>query len=65
MNIRRHISFPILFRGEAIGLFQVANRETDYTEADIRLLEIYCRGYVRREADLAEIGMRDRSAAAL
>jgi len=39
INIQRHISMPILFQGEVIGLFQVANKETDYTEADIRLLE--------------------------
>lgn len=37
--ISRHISLPILYRGESIGLFQVANKETDYTEKDIRLLE--------------------------
>ncbi len=40
VNITRHISLPILFRGEAIGLFQVANKETDYTEADMRTLEV-------------------------
>jgi len=45
IDLRRHISFPILFRGEVIGLFQVANKETDYTEADIRLLETIA-GYV-------------------
>mgnify|MGYP001558079811 CR=1 FL=1 len=38
VGIQRHISMPILFQGEAIGLFQVANKETDYTEADIRTL---------------------------
>ena len=38
ISIQRHISMPILFQGEAIGLFQVANKETDYTEADIRTL---------------------------
>jgi PAS domain S-box-containing protein len=43
--IRRHISLPILFRGEVIGLFQVANKETDYTEADVRALETIA-GYV-------------------
>ncbi|GEM_PF-221120 len=37
--IQRHISTPILFQGEVVGLFQVANREADYTEADIHLLE--------------------------
>lgn len=39
VRIERHISMPILFQGEVIGLFQVANKETDYTEADVRMLE--------------------------
>ena len=39
IEIRRHISLPILFQGEVIGLFQVANKESDYTEADIRSLD--------------------------
>lgn len=39
VSIQRHISMPILFQGEAIGLLQVANKETDYTEADLRTLE--------------------------
>jgi PAS domain S-box-containing protein len=38
VGIQRHISLPILFKGEVIGLFQVANKETDYTKADIQLL---------------------------
>lgn len=37
--IHRHISLPILFQGEVIGLLQVANKETDYTDADLRSLE--------------------------
>ena len=37
--IRRHISVPIIFRDEVIGLFQIANKETDYTEEDIEFLE--------------------------
>ena len=37
--IDRHISLPILHRGEVVGLFQVANKETDYTEQDLALLE--------------------------
>ena len=36
----RHISMPIIFQGEVIGLLQVANKETDYTEKDLRLLEL-------------------------
>jgi PAS domain S-box-containing protein len=39
VGIQRHISMPILFQGEAIGLFQVANKATDYAEADLRTLE--------------------------
>jgi PAS domain S-box-containing protein len=39
VGIQRHISLPIQFRGEVIGLFQVANKATDYTEADICTLE--------------------------
>ncbi|MGZ5514894.1 MAG: sensor histidine kinase, partial [Candidatus Aminicenantales bacterium] len=31
---------PILYQGEVIGLFQIANKEVDYTEADIRVLEM-------------------------
>jgi PAS domain S-box-containing protein len=39
VGIRRHISLPIMFQEEVIGLFQVANKETDYTEQDVRTLE--------------------------
>jgi light-regulated signal transduction histidine kinase (bacteriophytochrome) len=31
---------PIIFQGEVIGLIQVANKETDYTEKDIQLFEL-------------------------
>jgi PAS domain S-box-containing protein len=37
--VQRHISVPILFDGEVIGLFQVANKATDYTPADLGTLE--------------------------
>jgi light-regulated signal transduction histidine kinase (bacteriophytochrome) len=37
--IERHISLPILQRGEVIGLIQVANKERDYTEDDLGLLK--------------------------
>jgi PAS domain S-box-containing protein len=37
--IDRHISLPILYQDEVIGLFQVANKQTDYDENDIRLLQ--------------------------
>src|SRR5659263_372141 len=45
---QRHISMPILFRGEVIGLFQIANKKTDYNEADIQRLEIIA-GFVAPE----------------
>jgi len=38
VSLRSHVSLPILLQGEVIGLFQVANKETDYTEADVRRL---------------------------
>lgn len=41
--ISRHVSMPVLFQDKAIGLFQVANKTTDYTEADIRRLETLAR----------------------
>lgn len=33
---------PILHRGEPVGLLQIANKETDYTEEDVALLERIC-----------------------
>ncbi len=36
--IERHISLPIIYQDESIGLFQVANKKTDYDEKDILLL---------------------------
>ena len=39
IGICRHVSLPIVHQGEAIGLIQVANKETDYSAEDIRLLE--------------------------
>jgi len=38
--ITRHISMPIIFQGEVIGLIQVANKETDYTEPDVQMVEL-------------------------
>jgi PAS domain S-box-containing protein len=38
-KIQRHISKPILYQGESIGLFVVANKETDYTKEDLQTLE--------------------------
>ena len=37
--LKRHISFPILYEGEVIGLFQVANKKTEYAEEDVHKLE--------------------------
>ncbi len=39
VEVRRHVSFPILLRNDVIGLLQVANKETDYTNEDVRTLE--------------------------
>ncbi|MBN1424065.1 GAF domain-containing protein [Candidatus Fermentibacteria bacterium] len=39
VTLTRHISLPILFRGDVIGLFQVANKAVDYTAADIAALQ--------------------------
>jgi PAS domain S-box-containing protein len=39
IEIRRHMNLPILFQGAAIGLLQVANKNTDYTQSDLCLLE--------------------------
>ncbi|MFZ0964579.1 MAG: PAS domain S-box protein, partial [Terriglobia bacterium] len=39
VRILRHISLPVLFRGELLGLFVVANKETDYTKYDLSALE--------------------------
>ena len=71
---QRHISMPILFRGEVIGLFQIANKKTDYNEADIQRLEIIA-GFVAPELNarlqreryeeqgqVAEENIRDREA---
>ncbi|MBU0728481.1 MAG: response regulator [Proteobacteria bacterium] len=40
IKIKRHISMPIQLNGEVIGLFQVANKKTAYTENDVAMLEI-------------------------
>ena len=37
--IDRHLSLPIIFKGESIGLFQVANKDTDYEDEDLTQLE--------------------------
>lgn len=37
--ISRHISMPLIYQGEVIGLIQVANKQTDYEQKDIQVLE--------------------------
>jgi PAS domain S-box-containing protein len=37
--IRRNLAAPILFHGNVIGLLNLANKETDYTEDDRELIE--------------------------
>jgi len=39
LAIRNNLAAPILFRGEVIGLLNLANKESDYTETDRTLLE--------------------------
>jgi len=39
ITITRHINLPLIHQNEVVGLIQVANKETDYTEEDIALLE--------------------------
>ena len=41
--IQRDLVVPIIHRGVLVGLFQVANKKTDYNEKDIRLLESIAR----------------------
>ncbi|MBN1273917.1 MAG: PAS domain S-box protein [Candidatus Aminicenantes bacterium] len=37
--ITRHVSQPIVHKGVSIGLIQVANKETDYNDDDIKMLQ--------------------------
>jgi len=37
--ITRNVSVPLVHKGEAIGLLQVANKKTDYDEGDLELLK--------------------------
>jgi len=39
ITIRRHISVPIIFKEESIGLIQVANKETNYGVEDVEVLK--------------------------
>ncbi len=38
--ITRSLNVPVVFKGNVIGLFMVANKETDYSQADTLLLEM-------------------------
>jgi len=42
LPIYRSFGSPILYRDKLIGQFHFANRVTDYTDADVRLLEQTC-----------------------
>jgi PAS domain S-box-containing protein len=39
ITINRHISLPLIHKGEVVGLIQVANKESDYMDEDVALLE--------------------------
>jgi PAS domain S-box-containing protein len=39
LPIHRALMVPILYRGELIGIFQFANKKSDYTEEDIQKIE--------------------------
>jgi len=38
--INRHIALPVIYQDTVIGLIQVANKETDYNDEDLGLLEV-------------------------
>ncbi|MBF0163478.1 MAG: PAS domain S-box protein [Magnetococcales bacterium] len=64
LQIQRHISMPILFQDNAIGLLLVANRMTDYTADDFLILQTFAErispllhGRLRREQ--AELLLRE------
>ena len=63
-RIRRHISLPVVYREEVIGLLQVANKDTDYEQDDVDLLQgisgflgpalaVLSRDTARRQAEAA------------
>ncbi|MGM0466481.1 MAG: ATP-binding protein [Acidobacteriota bacterium] len=39
VSINRHLSTPIVHRGNVIGIFQVANKASDYNKQDLQLLQ--------------------------
>jgi len=40
LPMRRYIASPVVFRGQAIGLLMIANKETEYTQEDAEWLEM-------------------------
>jgi hypothetical protein len=42
LPIWRSFGSPIMYRGELVGQMHFANRATDYTDEDVRLLEQTC-----------------------
>ena len=38
--MQRHLSMPIVNQGETVGLLAIANKETDYVENDVQLLQM-------------------------
>ncbi len=39
MEIHRHISLPVIYQDAVVGLIQIANKGTKYTDRDVNLLE--------------------------
>ena len=39
ISISRNIAYPLINQGKVVGLLQIANKPTDYTEEDIQLLK--------------------------
>ena len=39
LQVKRQVSVPIVYDGETLGLLQVANKESDYSAADLELVE--------------------------
>jgi light-regulated signal transduction histidine kinase (bacteriophytochrome) len=37
--VQRNLAVPLIYRGKVVGLFQMANKETDYDEVDLALAE--------------------------
>lgn len=59
ISIERHVSMPILHLDQVVGLIQVANKPTDYSGEDIRLLEILGRSIAPVLANRLDHGRRE------